>query len=209
METKTIFIDVIQNVLQSPVAVGRYRGEEVCRILEDEVKNIKQASLLVVDMRKANPLQYNFCQYAFGPLLQKLQHDKSIPIIFQMHGHHKPCFFRGVIKYIDISLPRNESEKAFIESGLFTMILLEGENEIQYISRLSSLESEILSFVNETISISQREIIETKKEFQPEDIIDSLRSLDNKGFLLHLSDGNEEYHSVYQYLKDKFNYENK
>ena len=54
MEQKIISIDIIQSVLQSPVAVGRYRGEEVCKILDEQVKEITPNSLLVVDIRKAN-----------------------------------------------------------------------------------------------------------------------------------------------------------
>lgn len=204
MEQKIISIDIIQSVLQSPVAVGRYRGEEVCKILDEQVKEITPNSLLVVDIRKANPLQYNFCQYAFGPLLKMLQGNQSenIPTLFRMHEHHKPCFFRGVLKYVDKSLPRSESAKAFVEAGMFTMILLDGKNEIQYIANLSSLENEILSFVNELKSISEREIIEAKKELQPAHIIDSLRSLYKKGFIVHLKNGEDQYHAIYQYLKN-------
>jgi hypothetical protein len=204
MEQKLIAIDIIQNVLQSSVAVGRYRGEEVWKILDDQVKKITPTSLLVVDIRKANPLQYNFCQYAFGPLLKMLQENKNenIPILFQMHEHHKSCFFRGVLKHIDKSLPRSESEKAFVDAGMFTMIMLDGKNEIQYISNLSSLENEILSFVNELKSISEREIIEAKKERQPALIIDSLRSLNKKGFIVHLKNESDQYHSIYHYLKN-------
>ena len=110
MEQKKISLDIIKDVLQSPVAFGRYRGEEVCKFIEDQLKKITTTTLLVVDIRKANPLQYNFCQYAFGPLLKMLQENKNenVPTLFQMHEHHKLCFFRGVLKYIEKSLPRSE-----------------------------------------------------------------------------------------------------
>lgn len=202
MEKKIITIDIIQNVLQASAAVGPYRGKEVSDFLEHEVEKITSKSVLVIDIRKALPLQYVFCQYAFGPLLKSLQEGKSLPTVFKMHEHHKQCFFRGIIKYINKNLPRNESEKAFIESGLFTMILLDNSEDIQYISNLEPLENEILNFVNEAQSISQRDIIEAKTAKEPADIIDTLRSLDRKGFVLHTKNGIEEYSSIYHYIKN-------
>ena len=205
MEQKKITLDIIKDVLKSLATVGRYRGEEVYKILDEEIKKITPTTVLVVDIRKANPLQYVFCQYAFGPILKILQEYKNENklILFHMKEHHKACFFRGVIKYIDKNLPRNKSMDAFIESGMFTMIMFDGEDEIHYIANLSSLENEILDYINELESISEIEIIEAKKElYQPSDIIDSLRSLDKKGFIVHLKNGNDQYHSIYQYFKN-------
>ena len=203
MESNLVTIDIIQNVLQSPVAVGRYRGEEVCKIIDDKANNISSLSILLIDIRKANPLQYNFCQYAFGPLINKLQHNKNVPTIFRMHEHHKACFFRGVLKHIDKNLSRNDSEKVFIESGMFTMLVIDSQTEVKFISSLSHIEEEILYLINHSKVISERDIIETKKEMQPAHIIDALRSLDKKGFILHLKNDTDQYHSIYQYLNIK------
>jgi hypothetical protein len=195
-----IEIDIVQQILQSAVAVGRYRGEEVYHAIEKKIKEIDSLSLLRIDITKANPLQYNFCQHAFGPLIKVLQDSKTARAIFKMHDHHKACFFRGVLKHIDKALPRNQSEKGFVESGMFTMIMLDNQKEIQYISNLSPTDNEILALINDLKSVSERTIIEQKKETQPADIIDSLRSLDKKGFIIH-GNGDDQYKSVYEYFK--------
>lgn len=203
MEKKIITIDIIQNILQAPAAVGSYRGKEVHNFIENEINKLTSNSILVLDFKKALPLQYVFCQYAFGPLLKSLQQDTILPVVFRMHEHHKQCFFRGVIKHIDKDLSRDESEKAFVKSGMFTMILLDDNVDINFISNLTPIEEKVLNFINSTESISQRNIIEAKENCQPSDIIDSLRSLVRKGFILHLTDGREVYYSICQLIKNQ------
>lgn len=202
MDQEKISIDIIKNVLQSPAAVGRYRGHEVSEFLNLQIKTILPKSILIIDIREANPLQYNFCQFAFGPLLKMIQKNKSenIPTIFQMQEHHRPFFFRGVIKYIDKSISRSASEQAFIQSGMFTMLMLEGKNTIEYIANLNFIELEILNFVNESSIISEREIIKAKKKIQAANIIDALRTLNKMGFIIHHNNSNDTYNSITQHF---------
>lgn len=202
-------IDIIENVLQSPMATGSYRGEEVSETLNNTIKSLDTHELLVIDICKAFPLEYSFCEYAFGPLLKKLNENKAENklIIFHLLKDDEFCFFRGVLKHIDSSIPRHGSissaKSAFIESGMFLMMKYDNNNEIQYIAKLLKIEQEILTFVNEKEAVSGRGIIEAKKEFESETIVDSIRSLKQKGFIVQLEDGDDQYYSIYKYFKDR------
>ena len=147
-------------------------------------------------------MQYVFCQYAFGPLLKTLQEkgSENKRIMFQMHEHHKICFFRGVLKNIDRTIPRNESFTTFIESDLFALLKIGNQTAIEYISKLTEIEKVLLNLINETGTISGRSIIESIKDFDPDSIVDSLRSLNFKGFIVHIKNEIDQYYSLNQYL---------
>lgn len=196
-------INLVQDIIKSPSAIGRYRGEEVFQVLESTINELDNFTLLIIDIREANPLQYVFCQYAFGPLLKILQDNGSEKkrFIFQMYDHHKTCFFRGVLKTIDKTIPRNESFPAFIESDLFTLLKIGNQTQIEFVSKLNEIDKVLLTLINQAGTISGRKIIESIKDYDPDSIVDSLRSLNYKGFITHIKNEIDQYYSLYQYLK--------
>ena len=206
MEQKISFkkttLDIVEDVIQEPILTGRYRGIEVKEILEKYVDEMESNSLLVIDLRKALPLDYPFCQFAFGPLLKMLQDNKSDCkfFLYHMQESHKSCFFRGVMKHIKKDLPRSKSMEAFVEADMFTMIKVGESNEIKYVSNLNTIEQEILELIDEEKSISGRKISEKKKDIPFESIGSALRSLNRKGFIVHIKNNDDNYHSIYNYL---------
>lgn len=204
MAENIILIDIVRDIIKASYTGGRYKGEEVSSLLNNKVSQLTPSSLLIVDFQKANPLDYVFCQYAFGPILKEIQENNK-PTIFKMQPLHKRCFYRGVLKHIDRSLPRNtsleESEKLFLGAELFTMIGTDGTATIDFIGKLDTEENVILKFINEKHSVSERDIIDEQKELQPTKIIDSLKSLNKKGFILNPKDGSDKYLSVCELLK--------
>ncbi len=90
--------------------------------------------------------------------------------------------------------------EAFIEADMFTMIKEGESDEIKYVSKLSTVELEILNLINEDKSISGRSISEKKKEIPFESVGSALRSLNEKGFIVHIKNNDDYYHSIYNYL---------
>ena len=90
----------IVEILNSYAVVGMYRGEETWNEIERVMNEVPDYVLVLIDLRQANPLQYVFCQYAFGPLFQAFNSNswQRKYTIFQMHDFHQPGFFRGVMK---------------------------------------------------------------------------------------------------------------
>ena len=158
------------------------------------------SSVLQIDFSNAKDLDYVFCQHAFGSLIKTIQ-ESNKPSLFIMQNFHKRCFYRGVLKYIDQSLPRNssveESEKILINAGFFLMMKVAGNNKIDFKGSLSPADDTILDFINSFLRKSEREIIDAMKEFEPTEITDSLRSLSRKGFILAPANGNHNYCSIY------------
>jgi len=197
----SVRVDIVRDVIESRVLTGKYRGAEVWEKLELTVKETKSDQLLMLDIRLANPLDYPFCQTAFGPLLKFIQQNGSNKMtLFQMHEYHKSCFFRGLLKFINLDLPRDRSIDGFYSTGMFAMIMSDPPN-IEYVSKLSTTEQELLSLVRKSGSISGRDIVAAKQELHTEDIVDGLRSLTQKGFVLHVKNDTDYYHAIETYLK--------
>lgn len=204
MKENIITVDIVEDIIKATYTGGRYKGEEVRKILDDIITNLQSSSLLLIDMQKASPLDYVFCQYAFGPIIKVIQGNNK-PIIFKMLLLHKRCFYRGILKHVDKTLPRNtsmeEAEKIFLGTSLFTMITTDGKENIEFIGNLNSIDDSILKFINESHSVSERDIINAIKDFQPNKIIESLNSLNKKGFIINPKNGSDNYCSVYEILK--------
>lgn len=199
-------IDIIKDVLNTTCVVGRYKGEEVGNFLRFHVDELNPSSVLQIDISNAKDLDYVFCQHAFGSLIKLIQ-ESNKPTLFTMQHFHKRCFYRGVLKIIDQDLPRNssveESEKVFVGAGMFIMMKMGEKNEIDFIGSLNTIDDSILTFINNSKEISEREIIDSKKEFEPTEITDSLRSLSRKGFILTPANGSHNYCSIYTQTKTK------
>ncbi len=204
MKENIISIDIVEDIIKASYTGGRYKGEEVYKLLIGIITNLTPSSLLLIDFQKANPLDYVFCQYAFGPIIHAIQENNK-PTIFKMKLIHKRCFYRGILKHVDRTLPRNttieETEKIFLGTGLSTMIETGGMENIEFIGNLNSIDKSILKFINESHSVTERDIIDAIEEFQPNKIIESLSSLNKKGFIINPKNGSDNYCSVYEILK--------
>ena len=101
MEFRKEYINIVE-FLNSYAVVGMYRGEETWNEIERVMNEVPDYVLVLIDLRQANPLQYVFCQYAFGPLFQAFKNNewRHKYTIFQMYDFHQPGFFRGVLKYL-------------------------------------------------------------------------------------------------------------
>lgn len=206
MMGNVITIDIVNDIIKAFYVGGRYKGEEVNKILCNIISNLAPYSILVIDLQNANPLDYVFCQYAFGPVINEVQNNNK-PTLFKMQPIHKRCFYRGILKHIDKSLPRNssieESEKVFKDSGYFTMITSDKQDKIEFIGNLNTTDTSILKFINELTSVSGREIINSKNEYHSDVIVESLKSLNRKGFILTTNNDEDRYYSIYEILKLK------
>jgi hypothetical protein len=203
VEFKKECLDIV-NLLNSPAVVGTYRGKEAWTQIEKTMDEVSDGVLVLIDLRKANPLQYVFCQHAFGPLFQALKNKRwqRKYIIFQMHNFHQPGFFRGVLKYLGTELPRKESRIGFISERLYAKLVVGDEKLIDFVGKLDENEKVILNVINEVREVTVRKVVE-KTNLSEEKIVDALRSLVQKYFIVGPFDESDllpHYYSFYNYL---------
>jgi hypothetical protein len=193
----------IADLLNSPIMVGQYRGEEVWGELTKLMDDVLEGTLVLFDIREAMPLQYTFCQYAFGPLLDALNTGKWLNkyVIFQMHDFHRSGFFRGVLKYLRADLPRKEAEKEFAAAGFYVKIIIGDEEPISFVGILTENQKRTLAVVNELKEVTTKEVVE-KLCLPEEHVVDALRFLVNKYFIVR---SDAQRHTIPHYLSfDKY-----
>ena len=196
----------IAGLLNSAAMVGMYRGKEVWGEVEKEMNEVLDYSMVMIDIRGANPLQYEFCQYAFGPLFNELNRG-AWPhkyVIFKMYDFHKPGFFRGVLKDLGTELPRRESEDGFVSAGFYAKLIVGDIDNIIFVGKenLNEAQSRTLDVLNDMKDATARQVVE-KLNSPEEVIVDSLRFLVEKKFVVGPYDqgnGTPHYYSLYKYL---------
>lgn len=203
IEFKKEYFDIVKP-LNSPVVIGMYRGKEIWTEIEKLIDKISDDTLVLIDLRRANPLQYVFCQHAFGPLFKALKDQRwqHKYVIFQMYDFHKPGFFRGILKHLGSELPRKESESGFVTAGMYAKLIVGDEEKINFIGNLNTNEQTILDVVNEFKQITSMEAAE-KTDLAGEIVVDTLRSLVQKYFVVeHVDESSQAYYyySFYNYF---------
>ena len=201
VEFKKEYLDIVK-LLNSPAVVGMYRGIEIWTEIEKFMENVSDGTLILIDLRRANPLQYVFCQHAFGPLFQALMDRKWIQkyVIFKMYNFHKPGFFRGILKHLGSEYPRKESEAGFISANMHTKLIVGDKDLINFIGNLNANEQIILKVVNDMRDVTVRQVVQ-ESGLTEEAIVDGLRVLEEKYFIVVDKSGSvPHYYSFYNYF---------
>ena len=197
-------IDIV-DILKSPAVVGMFRGNEIWSEIEKQLDEVPNDTLVLIDLRRSSPLQYEFCQYAFGPLFEALINGKwpRKYVIFQMHDFHKEGFFRGILKHLQIKLERKEAQKAFESNGYYGKLIIGDEKVITFVGNMDKNQNMILDIVNGMKSVTSKEIVE-KSSLSEESVVDALRFLVSKYFIIGFENDQSKtapvYYSFYQYL---------
>lgn len=197
-------VDIV-NLLGSAAMVGMYRGKEAWGEVEKQVDEVLDNTLVLIDIRRANPLQYEFCQYAFGPLFEALNSGRWLHkyVIFRMHDFHKPGFFRGILKHLGTELPRKESEKGFVSAGFYAKLVVGDEELISFVGGLTENQKRTLDVVNEMKEATAKQVVE-KLDLSEETVVDVLRFLVKNYFVVRPAaqvDTTPHYYSFYKYFR--------
>lgn len=194
----------VADLLRSAIMVGRYRGEEVWSELEKLIEGMPDNAVALIDIRQAMPLQYTFCQYAFGPLLEALDEGRWVHkyVIFGVHDFHQSGFFRGVLKSLGTELPRKESQKGFVEAGFYAKLILGDQKCISFIGRLNEDQLKVLNVINE-MTIATVDQIRARLGLSAEAVVAAISFLVQKHFVVGPPTESvpaPSYHSLNNYL---------
>ena len=196
--------DIVE-LLNSFAVVGMYRGQEVWSVLETFLEQASDGILVLVNVERANPLDYEFCRYAFGPLFEALNNQRwpHKYVMFQMHDFHRPGFFHGVLKHLNIEIPSfKESEKGFCSAGMYAKLYNNKNKKIDFIGQLEIDERKVCDVVNDMKKVTVRQVVE-KSGLSEENVVYALDALMKKYFVVRLrneSDSVLHYYSFYNYF---------
>ena len=203
IEFKVKYIDIV-HLLKSSIALGVYRGCEVCTKIEKMMNSISEGTLVLIDLRQVLWISTSFYKPAFGPIFKSLRNHKWSQkyIIFQMYDIDNLGFFQGIMKYFKIDVPRKESKSRFISTNMYTKLIIGDDNSINFVGKLNKSEQHILNVVNNLRRTTAQQVVE-KSELGTEIVVYTLRSLVQKYFIMEYNNDSDKgcyYYSFYNYL---------
>lgn len=182
--TQVINIDIIDEILIRPEALNSYLGQEVNGFLADQLDKIKVPTLINIDLRKANPIDYSFTKDAFGTFYQRVTFDETIDSVFYLNNSQVKSLYWGLLEFEMRKLNGvGDYENEFKISN--SIKISTEKKDLQFVSNFKEIELKILNFINSCNTITDKDLYLyfTSEGISYDDIIDSIRSLRAKKFI--------------------------
>ncbi len=203
VEFKKQHVDIV-DILNSNIALGPFRGDEICAELRSLIDTSMDETMMEIDLRRIIWLNTAFCQPAFGLIFENLKARlwSRKYLLFRMNDYHKPGFFQGILKHFDIDVPRKGAESKFISENMYTKIMIGNKNSIEFIGELTEAERNILDVIN-NLHKADANIIVQKSNLSFEIVAESLLSLEGKYFIVKFEKADQgiQYYSFNNYLR--------
>ena len=151
-------IDIIDDILGNEVALHRI-GQISYDYLIKEISKCKDSTLFVIDLSEANPIDYKFCEIAFGEIYKNSIKNKKLDFVFKSDKFQLRELITGILDYYKISRNYNTKEiDVFKENNLYLKNIFPNKNNLEFISNLSEDHYEVLRFINKKITVTSIEI---------------------------------------------------
>ncbi len=204
IELKRLPVDIV-DILNSLIGLGPFRGNEVCAKVMNLIDTSIDRTLVIIDLRRIIWLNTAFCQPAFGPIFEGLKNGQwpRKYLLFKMNDYHKPGFFQGVLKHVGVDVPRKDAEAKFILKGMYAKLMIGSEDSIRFIGELNESELTVLDVIND-LNEADANMIVQRSNLGLESVVDTLRSLIGKYFIVEYSEKDAQgfkYYSFNNYLK--------
>lgn len=180
--------------------MGRHRGTEIWNYIE-EILDDQNEQIIIINLVDANPLQYTFCQYAFGPLIELLSKSENSRayVLFKMKQYHVNSFFHGLLRYFNITSSLEDAKIKFEEHKMHVKILYD-DCKIEYVGQLNRQDSCVLNVINKSNGLSIRSLADAC-DLTDEAVHESLERLMKFYFIISLViDKNKRYYSIQSFI---------
>lgn len=205
IDFSNVFNFNITELLNSPIALGEIRGDEIWLELDKYIDGVPDGSLILINLRDATWIDTAFCVRAFGPLFKAFI-DKRWSckyVIFKMLTNTNRNLFQGILRFIGKDVKRKEAEEEFISAELYTKIMVESDELISFIGNLDHNERTILTIVNKVKDTTALNIAH-ETNISIETVVKTLDSFIDKYFII-LDENNlthdKHYLSFYNFIK--------
>lgn len=204
----------IANEIKTRVLLGGNLGKRTSRKIIDCFNSLSDESTLLIDITTANVINYNFCSEAIGPLIKLLIDDKEESkaarkyMMVKVDPVRKIRLLDGILFYIYKKRNTKDSDEAFVEHNLSIKLFNTQTKKIEFIGKLSKLQSDILDLINHKMEISAKDIAATIGITIEEAIGNNLKNLTKQFFVYETERNNEVFYcSFNKFIKGESNVE--
>lgn len=176
-------IDIIDDILKRPDALDTYLGKEVHDFLFKEINSLKAPSLLKIDLKKANPIDYLFTKSAFGEIYKIVNNSAELDCVFFINKSQAKHLFWGLLANMDGNIHRNGDHELDFKAN-YNIKVCYDPYDIQFIGTLTKSEGEILKFINSK-EVTEDDAIHSafSNSISHGDISTAINSLKTKKFI--------------------------
>lgn len=189
-------VDLVAEILIRPSALAYVLGNRVSTELLRLSAELAQGTLLGIDMRRTNPIDYIFTKHAFGPICDSARINGHFDIIFLGDEPQIRHTLHGLL--IHANKPYDRTGDIIADAaGLLHVKYIDTSDRVQFISNLTTVQSDVLKYVNSTSGTTVSELLDFLKKgtghaHAVKDIGAAYESLAERKFLYHEVNGGTE-----------------
>lgn len=188
----------IANEIKTRILLGGNLGNRTSRRIIDRFNDLSYESTLLIDITKANVTDYRFCSEAIGPLIKLLVKDDNKEskvarkyMIVKVDPDQKISLLAGILFHIHKKKSTKDSEESFIEHNLAIKLFNTRTNQLEFIGKLSKLQSNILNLINQKMEVNAKDIAAQIGITVEEAIENNLKNLTKQFFVYETERNNE------------------
>jgi hypothetical protein len=177
-----IEINIIDDILKSPMALHDF-GIPVRKVINEKISDIVDPTLVVLNLKGANPMDYEFVNISFNEIIKCSQTNNNLFIAFKVDNSEFDELCTGIIDILGYKTEKGEAERSTLEKKSFSMIYIDGKGDTLYLSSLSQIHMDVLKEIESHPKLSDDQIKE-KFKLNVEDTYKILNSLLENKFII-------------------------
>jgi hypothetical protein len=188
-----IEINIVKDILKSNMALHEF-GRPVSKAIGKNLSDMTQMTLFVLNLREADPLDYEFVNIAFEEIVNRNLKDTNLYLAFKAGKWETEELFTGLTKILKLRKELNKTDEDILTANGIHLLIINDNGEPKYFTSLSGKHLNVLSHIQAKEAVSSGDIQQTFDlivEETSEILSDLLRSK-----LIYSTVG-PIYHSVY------------
>ena len=188
-----IEINVINDILTEPMAMGPRLGKEVNSVLNKMFDSYTELTLVHLNLRDSNPIDYLFTREAVRTIFSETNTSSHLDIIYYVESTYQRWnLIKGILYAINPDFsPEGSIEEQFLRQNLHMKLSI--SNQIDFLANLSDNEKNILDEINKQKSIKTYDLIELfKSKIEVHEITSAIADLKSKKFVYCVGDKTTE-----------------
>lgn len=151
-------INVI-NILSSSFALHRFGGK-VNLFIKENIPEVKEPTLVLINLRGLDPLDYEFIDLAFSDIFSSSLTNDNIFLAFISNKWEKEELLTGIIHIMKLKGTAGQSDDELLIKNGINLIIVDEDDKVTYLSALDEMHLNVLKVIETVERIASSEIQE-------------------------------------------------
>lgn len=178
----------VVSILNSSLALHKF-GRKVNLFIKENISEIQEPTLILINLRDLDPLDYEFIDLAFNDIFTLSLINSNIFIAFISDKWETEELLTGILHILKLEGETGQSDEEILIKNGINLILVNEENEIQYLTTLDKVHIDVLKSIEVVESISSSEI-QNKFKLNAEQTTEILSNLQKCKFIYKTTTSN-------------------